>query len=210
MLTATIRYLQFSRLQIHTLGVIFHFQALRQRLPPLTVQPRLVHGDLRPMPRPRPLFLESKDLEEKVPQFAKKDPITFNFFLEAISLLAWDVAWVCRTQGLDAGTETWEDVCNIGGNLWQLLLSKPQSSGLTRVLSSRDIQGPKQKGKRKHGGWVGEICGSSKAWLRVAFFSTFISWKRRSSGAATRVEVEQVYYDRGSAQKDLARGDEQR
>ena len=105
------------------------------------------HDDLRPMPRPRPLFLESKDLEEKVPQFAKKDPIAFNFFLEAISLLAWDVAWVCRTQGFHAGTETWEDVCNIGRNLWQLLLSQPQSPGLMRVLSNRDVQSRNKNGK---------------------------------------------------------------
>src|SRR5271156_161939 len=68
------------------------------------------HDDLRPMPRPRPLFLESKDFEEKVPQFARKDPVAFSFFLEAISLLAWDVAWLCRSQGYHAGTETWEDV----------------------------------------------------------------------------------------------------
>jgi Vacuolar sorting 38 and autophagy-related subunit 14 len=105
------------------------------------------HGDLRPVPRPRPLFIESKDLEEKVPQFAKKDPIAFNFFLEAISLLAWDVAWVCRTQGFHAGTEKWEDVCNIGKNLWQLLLSQPQSPGLMRVLSSRDVQNRNKNGK---------------------------------------------------------------
>jgi hypothetical protein len=105
------------------------------------------HDDLRPMPRPRPLFLESKDHEEKVPQFAKKDPAAFNFFLEGISLLAWDVAWVCRTQGFQAGTETWEDVCNTGRNLWQLLLSQPQSPGLMRVLSSRDVQNRNKNGK---------------------------------------------------------------
>jgi hypothetical protein len=112
------------------------------------------HGDLRPMPRPRPLFLESKDLEEKVPQFAKRDPIAFNFFLEAISLLAWDVAWICRTQGFLAGTETWEEVCNIGRNLWQLLLSQPQAPGLMRVLSSRDrdVQTRTKPGKENMAG----------------------------------------------------------
>jgi len=105
------------------------------------------HDDLRPMPRPRPLFVESRDLEEKVPQFAKRDPIAFNFFLEGISLLAWDVAWVCRTQGFHSGTETWEDVCNIGRNLWQLLLAQPQSVGLRRVPSSRDVQNRNKNGK---------------------------------------------------------------
>lgn len=120
------------------------------------------HGDLRPMPRPRPLFLESKDLEEKVPQFAKKDLIAFNFFLEAISLLAWDVAWLCRSQGFYAGTETWEDVCNIGRNLWHLLLSQPQSPGLMRVLSSRDVQTRNRNGKESAAAGVGKTAPTPK------------------------------------------------
>jgi len=90
--------------------------------------------------RPRPLFVDSDDRDERVAQFAKKDPTAFNFFVEAISLLAWDIAWLCRSQGFITGTDTWGEVCNIGQNLWQLLLAHPQSPALLRALSSRDVQ----------------------------------------------------------------------
>lgn len=90
--------------------------------------------------RPRPLFINTEDPEAPVARVARKDPAAFNLFLEGVSLLAWDLAWLCRSQGLEAGTETWEEVCDIGRNLWQLLLSPPQSAALMRVLSGRDIQ----------------------------------------------------------------------
>ena len=105
------------------------------------------HGDTRPPSRPRPLFLEPGNIHEKVPHVAKKDPVAFNFFLEGVSLLAWDVAWVCRSQGSGAGSDAWEDVCNMGRNLWNLLISPPQSPALMRVLSTRDVQGRQKSGK---------------------------------------------------------------
>ena len=95
----------------------------------------------RPPPRPRPLFVNTDEPDSIVAKAAKKDPVTFNMFLEGLSLLAWDIAWLCRSQGIFSGTETWEDVCNIGKNLWQLVLAPPQAhtSALKRALSSRDI-----------------------------------------------------------------------
>lgn len=38
-------------------------------------------------------------------------------------MLAWDIAWLCRTQGAHYTFETWEDVCALGKNLWQLLVA---------------------------------------------------------------------------------------
>jgi hypothetical protein len=98
------------------------------------------HTDLRPLPRPRPLFIEPENLKDKIPQVAKRDPTAFAFFLEGISLLAWDIAWLCRSQGMITGTESWEDVCNMGRNLWNLLISPPQSPALLRVMSGRDAR----------------------------------------------------------------------
>jgi Vacuolar sorting 38 and autophagy-related subunit 14 len=98
------------------------------------------HTDLRPLPRPRPLFLEPENLKDKIPQVAKRDPTAFAFFLEGISLLAWDIAWLCRSQGMNTGTESWEDVCNMGRNLFNLLISPPQSPALLRVMSGRDAR----------------------------------------------------------------------
>ena len=101
-----------------------------------------IHSDKSPAPRPRPLFIEPESLNDKVPRIAKSDPNTFSFFLEGISLLAWDVAWLCRSQGLNAGTESWEEVCMVGQNLWNLLFTPSQSSVPTGAMQTRRKQGP--------------------------------------------------------------------
>ena len=48
--------------------------------------------------------------------------------MDGITLLAWDVAWVCKTQGLDIGGKSWEDVCAMGRNIWLLLVAPPQAA----------------------------------------------------------------------------------
>ena len=68
---------------------------------------------------------------------AKRDPNSYAYFLEGLCLLAWNVAWLCRSQGLNEGTETWDDVCNMGRNLWTLLIAPPPSPTLLRVMSDR-------------------------------------------------------------------------
>lgn len=69
-------------------------------------------------PRPRPLFID-----RSLPKLAKEDPTGYALFIEGVALLAWNVSWLCRTQGLHLGSESWEDVCDIGRNLWQLLVA---------------------------------------------------------------------------------------
>ncbi|ETI25989.1 hypothetical protein G647_02766 [Cladophialophora carrionii CBS 160.54] len=96
--------------------------------------------DLGTAPKPRPLYIGSDDYNESVAQFAKKEPLAFSYFIEGMSLLAWDAAWLSRTQGFVAGTETWETVCDIGRILYQMILAQPQSAAITRVLSQRDVQ----------------------------------------------------------------------
>lgn len=85
----------------------------------------------RPLPRPRPLFLD-----RTLPKLAKEDPAAYTLFIEGVALLAWNVSWVCRTQGLHVGHDSWEDVCEIGRNLWQLLVAPP---ALAKALAGRDI-----------------------------------------------------------------------
>ena len=73
-------------------------------------------ADARSTPRPRPLHIE-----RSLAVLAKEEPLVYASFVEGITLLAWDIAWICRSQGLDVGKSSWEDVCAMGRNLWQLL-----------------------------------------------------------------------------------------
>lgn len=72
---------------------------------------------------------------------SKEDPGTYALFLEGTALLAWNASWLCRTQGLNVGSDSWEEICDIGKSLWQLLVAPPaQASTLTRAFAGRDIQ----------------------------------------------------------------------
>lgn len=86
-------------------------------------------------PRPRPLFID-----KSLPKLAKEDPGTYALFLEGAILLAWNVSWLCRTQGLNLNSDSWEELCDIGKNIWQLLVTPPvQASTLMKAYASRDI-----------------------------------------------------------------------
>ncbi|EGD85596.1 hypothetical protein H112_06505 [Trichophyton rubrum D6] len=86
------------------------------------------------LPRPRPLFID-----RSLPKLAKEDPTGYALFIEGVSLLAWDVSWLCRTQGLHLGSESWEDVCDIGRNLWQLLVApEPLVKALVSEQANND------------------------------------------------------------------------
>ncbi|PGH33641.1 hypothetical protein GX50_03551 [[Emmonsia] crescens] len=100
--------------------------------------------DTRPPPRPRPLYIN-----KSLPKLAQEDPATYGLFLEGVALLAWNIYWVCRTQGLHVGFDSWEDVYDMGRNLWMLLVVQPsQASALTRVISNRDNQAKLQSSNR--------------------------------------------------------------
>ncbi|KAH7001550.1 UV radiation resistance protein and autophagy-related subunit 14-domain-containing protein [Ilyonectria destructans] len=77
------------------------------------------------VPRPRPLFID-----KPLPQLAKEDPATFSYFIEGVTLLAYDIAWACSTQGVSIGDKTYfEDICNMGRNLHNLLIDQETNSG---------------------------------------------------------------------------------
>ncbi|ROT39333.1 hypothetical protein SODALDRAFT_350497 [Sodiomyces alkalinus F11] len=73
-----------------------------------------------PVPRPRPLYVD-----KALPALAKEDPSVYSLFLEGVTLLAYDVAWVCNTQGVSVGDRTsFDDVCRMGRNLYTLLIGQ--------------------------------------------------------------------------------------
>lgn len=54
---------------------------------------------------------------------AKEDPSTYSLFIEGVVLLAYNIAWACCTQAVPIGDKTsYEDVCNMGRNLYNLLI----------------------------------------------------------------------------------------
>ena len=97
------------------------------------------------LPRPRPLHIE-----KKLAALAKEEPIAYASFVEGITLLAWDIAWMCKTQGMDVGKMSWEEVCPMGKNMWQLLLGP--SSMMVKQESSKGLSTLKypHKGKGPH------------------------------------------------------------
>ncbi|KAJ5716786.1 hypothetical protein N7488_002432 [Penicillium malachiteum] len=106
------------------------------RSSPVAPRSAQAHANSHPQPRPRPLFID-----KTLPRLVKEDPATYGLFLEGATLLAWDVAWLCRTQGLNVTSDSWEEVCDIGNNLWQLLGASPaQPSTLMRAFAGRDTQ----------------------------------------------------------------------
>lgn len=70
------------------------------------------------IPRPRPLFID-----KPLPLLLKEDQSSYSLFLEGVTLLAYDIAWACSTQGVSIGDRnSYDEVCNIGQNLWRLLI----------------------------------------------------------------------------------------
>ncbi|KAI1451978.1 UV radiation resistance protein and autophagy-related subunit 14-domain-containing protein [Annulohypoxylon moriforme] len=72
------------------------------------------------VPHPRPLFLD-----KPLSTLAKEDPAAYNTFLEGVILLAYDIVWLCRTQGVTIGDNSnqLEDFSQIGRNLYNLLIN---------------------------------------------------------------------------------------
>ncbi|KAI3399926.1 hypothetical protein diail_5082 [Diaporthe ilicicola] len=88
----------------------------------------------RHVPRPRPLYIDRPLLA-----LAKEDPSTYSLFIEGVVLLAYDIAWACCTQGVPIGDKTsYEDVCNMGRNLYNLLIGNQ----LTNNPAARLVQSP--------------------------------------------------------------------
>jgi hypothetical protein len=86
--------------------------------------------DQRPLPKPRLLHLD-----RPLVALAKEDPARYNLYIEGIALLAWNVAWLCTSQGLNLSS-AYQAVCPMGLNLYTLLrehTSKSSSPHLTNA-----------------------------------------------------------------------------
>jgi hypothetical protein len=120
------------------------------------------HVEANNLPRPRPLFIN-----KPLPLLAKEDPSAHSLFLEGTTLLAYNIAWVCKSQGISieaSGPATFEDVCALGRNLYNLLIgntprpspripsipstpgSTPSSTPTKSGRTGRDASDPSESG----------------------------------------------------------------
>jgi len=101
------------------------------------------HAEQANLPRPRPLFIQ-----KPLPILATEDPATYGLFIEGVTLLAYDIAWVCKSQGIPVGDDTsFDDICNIGRNMYSLLIGSRQRPGpSSRVPSTQST--PSKGGNR--------------------------------------------------------------
>ncbi|KAM3065443.1 hypothetical protein ACMFMG_011438 [Clarireedia jacksonii] len=142
------------------------------------------HAEHSNQPRPRPLWI-SKPL----PILAHEDPAVYAHFIEGVVLLAYNIAWLCKSQGIPVGpageSSSFEDVCNIGKNLWKLLIGdKPRLQPTPRPVSlqtgttkrlDRDgnlEEGEEPKSDRPILGWASH--GSAYSFLGSAEGTEFI------------------------------------
>jgi hypothetical protein len=75
------------------------------------------HEHVPDLPRPRPLYIY-----KHLPILAKEDPGAYALFLEGATLLAYNIAWLCKSQYIPVGPSsptTFENICAIGHNLAQ-------------------------------------------------------------------------------------------
>lgn len=93
-------------------------------------------------PRPRPLYID-----KPLPNLSKEDPSAHALFLEGVTLLAYNIVWLCKSQGVPVGESTsFEDICNIGKNFYNLLIRSqfsPQQSSRSSSAQSTPTKGGK-------------------------------------------------------------------
>lgn len=91
----------------------------------------------RPLPSPRLLWTD-----KRLPLLLKEDPAAFARFVDGACLLAWDVAWLCRSQNSNMVLDSWEDVCAMGRNLHQLLVADSRKKPSRRESIDTNTQRP--------------------------------------------------------------------
>jgi hypothetical protein len=142
------------------------------------------HADQPNQPRPRPLFIK-----KPLPILATEDPAGYGLFMEAVTLLAYDVAWVCKSQGIAVGEDSsFEDICDIGRNLYNFLIGprprQPPSSRTspvqpTSTRGGRDGESEAEERRVGPASIMGRYShGSAHSFLGSAEGTEFIrSWK---------------------------------
>lgn len=102
----------------------------------------LIH-DQHDAPRPRLLHLD-----RPLARLAKEDTKAFGLFVEGVMLLAWNIAWLCRSQGIDK-VDNFESVCDMGRNLYLLARAQDASNALRPSLDRPDTTATEASARTK-------------------------------------------------------------
>lgn len=122
------------------------------------------------LPRPRPLFVKAP-----LPRLAKEDQVAYTTFVEAAALLAYDVAWLCKSQGVEVGAGggekgkgvPFEDMTALGKNLYNLLVggrappAAPSAAGVPTVASGDSGSDGLGLGRYSHGARHSSLVGKA-------------------------------------------------
>lgn len=104
----------------------------------------------RHTPRPRPLYIQ-----KSLPQLLKDDPATYSFFLEGVALLAYNITWLCSSQGILIGDKSaFEEVCQMGRNLYNLLI-QPSGTGANSLPTAEANNSSENGGNTPNPTWIG-------------------------------------------------------
>ncbi|KAF7189361.1 Autophagy-related protein [Pseudocercospora fuligena] len=108
-------------------------------------------------PRPRPLWLD-----RPLGQLAKEEESkkAYKLFIEGVTMLAYNVAWLCKTQGMDS-INNFDDVCAIGKNLYQLLMASSRKPPMSRKQTGTSSKVTTTSGKEDQGTRLGVFSHNS-------------------------------------------------
>jgi hypothetical protein len=125
------------------------------------------------LPKPRLLHLD-----RPLVALAKEDPSRYNLFIEGVSLLAWNIAWLCTSQGLNLSSSH-QAVCPMGLNLYTLLRehtsrsSTPQSANPDQPTSTGQLFGQFSHTGVRQTHVTSEAADAMRVW-RTASFTRFL------------------------------------
>ncbi|CAD0113043.1 unnamed protein product [Aureobasidium uvarum] len=129
--------------------------------------------DHRTLPKPRLLHLD-----RPLVVLAKEDAARYNLFIEGISLLAWNVAWLCTSQGLNLSSAH-QAVCPMGMNLFTLFRehtsrdSTPQSTNPDQATHNNQPFGQFSHASARQVPVSAEGLDAMRSW-RAASFARFL------------------------------------
>ncbi|UNI23450.1 hypothetical protein JDV02_009268 [Purpureocillium takamizusanense] len=130
----------------------FAFPSASSSMTPMPSSAQIRDPESHHVPRPRPLFVD-----KPLPQLSKEDPTTYSFFLEGVTLLAYNIAWLCSCQGVSIGDKgSFEDMCHMGRNLYNFVLAS-QLQGYVQPAepTNKGSNADNNNGVESRSNWIG-------------------------------------------------------